>query len=246
MRGTLLAIILTAQACVTGATVDRTTKKLDATLRSNHDGFRTCAPQDLALAEAAITFSRHESEVGNTLAADHHLKNAVRLVSVVQSKSTGDSCEGDRDGDGIVDTVDRCPDIPEDFDGENDSDGCPDFDRDGDGVPDDRDKCPNDKEDKDGFQDGDGCPEFDNDRDGLIDTSDQCRNEPEDFDGFQDLDGCPDPDNDNDDVPDEKDKCPTQPGPVEANGCPDGGRGGRAAHEICVCQDWPAGTNQNA
>ena len=49
MRGTLLAIILTAQACVTGATVDRTTKKLDATLRSNHDGFRTCAPQDLAL-----------------------------------------------------------------------------------------------------------------------------------------------------------------------------------------------------
>nr|HEX4315582.1 hypothetical protein [Kofleriaceae bacterium] len=33
---------------------------------------------------------------------------------------------GDRDGDGIKDDVDQCPDDPEDFDGFQDEDGCPD------------------------------------------------------------------------------------------------------------------------
>ena len=33
---------------------------------------------------------------------------------------------GDRDGDGIKDDVDQCPDEPEDFDGFQDEDGCPD------------------------------------------------------------------------------------------------------------------------
>ncbi len=48
----------------------------------------------------------------------------------------------DRDGDGIYDHQDQCPDKPEDFDGFQDGDGCPDPDNDGDGVPDGRDQCP--------------------------------------------------------------------------------------------------------
>jgi outer membrane protein OmpA-like peptidoglycan-associated protein len=49
----------------------------------------------------------------------------------------------DRDGDGIYDHKDQCPDNPEDFDGFQDADGCPDPDNDGDGVLDVKDQCPN-------------------------------------------------------------------------------------------------------
>ncbi len=65
----------------------------------------------------------------------------------------------DRDGDGISDVVDRCPDEPEDRDGFDDDDGCPDPDNDRDGIRDVDDLCPNDAEDKDGIKDEDGCPE---------------------------------------------------------------------------------------
>jgi hypothetical protein len=83
----------------------------------------------------------------------------------------------DRDGDGIPDDVDQCPDLPEDFDGFQDADGCPDLDNDDDGIPDKLDKCPNTKEDEDGYQDADGCPDPDNDQDGIPDTEDACPNE---------------------------------------------------------------------
>ena len=81
---------------------------------------------------------------------------------------------------------------PEDVDGFEDEDGCPDPDNDGDGIPDVSDACPDDAEDADGFEDTDGCPDLDNDGDGILDVDDQCPNEPEDFDGEADEDGCPD------------------------------------------------------
>jgi len=213
--------LLCLSGCFNRTTIEHRTMKLESTLQENHENARSCAPVQLGKAEASIAFSRYESEHGNALAAKSHLETATRLVAVVMQKSHGAACEGDRDGDGIADTMDRCPDIPEDFDGEADKDGCPDYDRDGDGVADDRDRCPNDKEDKDKFEDNDGCPEFDNDKDGLMDTSDQCPNEKEDFDNFRDLDGCPDPDNDGDGIPDVADKCPNQPGPASSQGCRD-------------------------
>ncbi len=98
----------------------------------------------------------------------------------------------DRDGDGLLDNVDQCPEDPEDRDGFQDQDGCPDLDNDKDGIADAVDKCPNEPEDKDGFQDEDGCPDPDNDKDGILDAVDQCPNEPETYNGFQDQDGCPD------------------------------------------------------
>jgi predicted outer membrane repeat protein len=48
----------------------------------------------------------------------------------------------DRDGDGLVDVEDACPDQPETVDGFTDGDGCPELDGDGDGVPFERDLCP--------------------------------------------------------------------------------------------------------
>ena len=73
---------------------------------------------------------------------------------------------GDRDGDGILDADDDCPDVP----GVIEYRGCPIPDQDGDGIPDDKDQCPAEPEDFDGFQDEDGCPDPDNDQDGILDT----------------------------------------------------------------------------
>jgi OOP family OmpA-OmpF porin len=48
----------------------------------------------------------------------------------------------DKDGDGVDDDADECPDLPEDRDGIQDKDGCPEDDADDDGVPDAQDACP--------------------------------------------------------------------------------------------------------
>jgi hypothetical protein len=80
---------------------------------------------------------------------------------------------GDRDGDGIYDNEDSCPDDPEDFDGFEDVEGCPDPDNDQDQILDVDDECPNDPEDYDKFEDEDGCPDPDNDQD-TISTSMIC------------------------------------------------------------------------
>jgi len=135
---------------------------------------------------------------------------------------------GDRDGDGIKDDVDKCPDDPEDFDDFEDEDGCPENDNDKDGILDVDDKCPNEPETKNGFQDEDGCPdsiESDRDGDGIPDNIDKCPDDPEDKDGFEDEDGCPDPDNDKDGILDVDDLCPNDPEDVDGfedkDGCPD-------------------------
>lgn len=66
---------------------------------------------------------------------------------------------GDRDGDGVKDDVDVCPDTPEDRDGFRDEDGCPDPDNDEDGFLDKDDRCPNEAETVNQYLDDDGCPD---------------------------------------------------------------------------------------
>ncbi|MBD3348124.1 MAG: OmpA family protein [Candidatus Eisenbacteria bacterium] len=129
---------------------------------------------------------------------------------------------GDCDGDGIVGKDDECWNIPEDFDGFEDEDGCPEADNDLDGIMDEDDLCPDEPEDFDGFEDEDGCPDVDRDGDGIFDDEDQCPDEPEDHDAYMDEDGCPDLDNDGDGVPDTSDKCPDTPKgtEVDEHGCP--------------------------
>jgi outer membrane protein OmpA-like peptidoglycan-associated protein len=52
-----------------------------------------------------------------------------------------------------------CADRPEDHDGFEDTDGCPDIDNDGDRVLDIADKCPSVPETYNGYDDDDGCPD---------------------------------------------------------------------------------------
>jgi len=131
----------------------------------------------------------------------------------------------DTDSDEILDYADRCLEIPEDLDGFEDDDGCPDEDNDQDGVQDFIDLCPNEAEDMDGWDDEDGCPETDVDHDGLDDADDVCPDEAEDVDGFEDVDGCPEPDSDGDGIDDPADQCPAEPedrdGFEDGDGCPD-------------------------
>ena len=109
----------------------------------------------------------------------------------------------DKDGDGIFDKDDQCPDVP----GLVEYAGCPDTD--GDKIPDKDDKCP----DVPGIPTFQGCPDTDND--GITDSLDACPT----IAGVLDLDGCPDKDNDK--ITDAIDKCPDQAGPKTTQGCPD-------------------------
>lgn len=154
-----------------------------------------------------------------------YLDKRDELVSAGLSASYRLDPVRDADRDGVEDRRDRCLTAPEDRDGWQDSDGCPDPDNDNDDIPDLRDRCPNVPEDRDAFQDEDGCPDSDNDKDGFADADDKCPNAAEDRDGFHDDDGCPDLDNDLDGVADTKDKCPLVPedrdGFQDDDGCPD-------------------------
>ncbi|GMV39133.1 MAG: hypothetical protein AMXMBFR64_08490 [Myxococcales bacterium] len=108
----------------------------------------------------------------------------------------------DRDGDGLLDSEDRCPDDA----GLIAYRGCPD--RDKDGIADIDDQCPYEP----GVQSLQGCP--DTDGDGIADSKDKCPKQP----GLVEYDGCPDTDGDT--IPDPQDKCPQTPGVPEEQGCP--------------------------
>ncbi len=112
----------------------------------------------------------------------------------------------DRDNDGILDSLDACPDVA----GIASLKGCPD--KDGDGVADNEDKCP----DIAGLARYNGCPIPDTDKDGINDEEDKCR----DVAGVARYQGCPVPDSDNDGINDEEDKCPNLAGVAENQGCP--------------------------
>jgi outer membrane protein OmpA-like peptidoglycan-associated protein len=182
------------------------------------DGGRLCAPYTYAHAKAMADFTALELRQGQNVYATGYMKKAERWVKLAQKqmdvfrkrkelwKCKGlprprkpapppDPCAKDSDGDKINDCLDFCKNKPEDDNGYEDMDGCPDAkrDRDGDGIPDYKDKCPLEGEDINNFQDKDGCP------DAGIDT---------------DLDK----------VPDFEDKCPLQPGKRNSKtgrGCPD-------------------------
>jgi outer membrane protein OmpA-like peptidoglycan-associated protein len=113
----------------------------------------------------------------------------------------------DRDSDGIVDSLDACPDQA----GPASLNGCPD--RDSDGIADKDDACP----DVAGLLKYKGCPVPDTDKDGINDEEDKC---PE-VAGVARYQGCPIPDTDKDGVNDEEDKCPNEAGPASNFGCPE-------------------------
>jgi OmpA-OmpF porin, OOP family len=197
-------------------------------LKAEQNGAMRCAPRELALAKSHLRFATTDLDQGSAVDAERHVAIAEPNAQAAFTLSPAEKCatekqEGDRDGDGILDASDQCPDVRENYNGFQDLDGCPDDpDTDRDGVPDSRDACLLEPEDKDGYLDEDGCPELDNDADGIPDAKDKCPNQAEDPDGFEDEDGCPDDDNDKDTVADVADECPNTPGqPNGAHpGCP--------------------------
>jgi len=199
------------------------------------NGAYTCAPVQLAMAKSHLKFARLELDEGYMSKAKKHAAVASVNADEAYDLSPPEKCApkelrvevpvipkvGDRDGDGCPDNEDKCPDDPEDFDGVEDDDCCPeDQDTDMDGIPDSADFCIVEPEDKDGYLDDDGCPDVDNDVDGILDEKDSCPDDPEDPDGFKDDDGCPDDDNDEDTVLDVDDECPNVKGVPEEKGCP--------------------------
>jgi OOP family OmpA-OmpF porin len=112
----------------------------------------------------------------------------------------------DRDGDGITDDIDGCPDML----GMILTNGCPDTD--GDGIADREDNCPNQA----GTLQNHGCPVLDSDHDSVNDEEDKCPDQA----GTIENHGCPVLDKDSDGVPDEEDKCPEVAGLPKYNGCP--------------------------
>jgi outer membrane protein OmpA-like peptidoglycan-associated protein len=231
--------------------------------KARQSGALRCSPKELAIAVANLDIAETEVSYGNGTRAREHIDTAARSVrrALAFSKECAPKLvtikkaepkpaivieKTDRDGDGVPDLEDRCPDVPgkPEFQGcpDTDGDGIPDpddacpkepgpkenngcpiaKDTDGDGIPDDMDRCPLDPEDKDGFQDEDGCPDPDNDGDGIVDRLDACPNNP----GPLENRGCPVLDRDGDGVPDNEDRCPDVKGPKENFGCPDEDRDG--------------------
>ncbi|MDG1735047.1 MAG: PorP/SprF family type IX secretion system membrane protein [Crocinitomicaceae bacterium] len=112
----------------------------------------------------------------------------------------------DRDGDGILDKDDLCPDTP----GLKEYKGCPDTDKDG--LFDAIDDCPKTF----GPKENNGCPYPDTDGDGLLDNNDDCPS----IAGPIENKGCPYKDTDDDGLLDKDDECPKTAGPIENKGCP--------------------------
>lgn len=191
-RGLLMLILVAS--CAGSETRDKL-----ATLRTTIKGARDngaylCAPRELAMAESHAVFAEQELDEGDLYRANDELALADDNARVAVDRSPPGKCGGkavvsadDTDHDGIPDAVDKCPLEPEDKDGYQDADGCPELDNDGDGIPDVDDRCPAEPEDKDGFQDSDGCPDPDNDGDGVPDTADKC---PAEY-APHTADGCP-------------------------------------------------------
>ncbi len=219
-----LSLLSCTQAAVVRGRVQGLGTVVDNAERS---GAIQCAPRELALAKAHLRFAEVDLEQGELSQAEAHLAVADPNANAALAMSPPDKCsgrvEGDKDGDGYIDAQDKCPEVPETWNGFEDEDGCADDpDSDGDGVTDSKDMCLMEPEDIDGYLDEDGCPEPDNDLDGIPDNADKCPKAPEDPDGFEDTDGCPEPDNDNDTVLDVDDQCPNQAGPPGGDkpGCP--------------------------
>jgi OmpA-OmpF porin, OOP family len=180
-------------------------------------------------------FDRESTPVEGLVSAHYCIANVVRIgggIGAGFTKGFGSPkvravfsaewapCEFDRDGDGILDENDACPDVPGVASDDPKKNGCPD--RDKDGIFDVDDACP----DEPGIPSSDpaknGCPLRDRDGDGIFDDSDACPDVPGVASDDPEKNGCPDTDGDG--IIDPKDACPTVPGPPNEdptkNGCP--------------------------
>ena len=148
-----------------------------------------------------------------TETANYHFFNNIGIAGAIGKKKepvviVPPTAPLDTDGDGILDSEDRCPTQK----GLAKYQGCPIPDTDNDGINDEEDKCVT----VPGLAKYEGCPIPDTDKDGINDEDDKCPT----VSGVARYQGCPIPDTDKDGVNDEEDKCPNLPGPASNQGCP--------------------------
>jgi OOP family OmpA-OmpF porin len=152
----------------------------------------------------------------------------------------------DRDGDGVFDNEDACPDVAGVHTNDPKTNGCPP-DRDGDGILDQNDACPDVPGIKTDDPKTNGCPS-DRDHDGIPDAEDACP----DVAGIKTDDpktnGCPS-DQDKDGIIDAEDACPTVPGvktdDPKTNGCPSDRDKDGIPDTIDACPDAAGPHNDN-
>lgn len=134
-------------------------------------------------------------------------------LSIALRGPRSESAPGDRDGDGVNDDTDQCPDTPQGATPDAARPGCPAGDRDSDGVVDGRDQCPDEPAGAHPDPDRYGCPlrASDRDGDGVMDSDDQCPTEPQGPTPDATRRGCPARDQDADGVMDSDDQCPSEP-----------------------------------
>ena len=185
-----VSLVLLLAGCPGNDLRGRTYGIKDVIRQARENGAYKCAPRELALAETHLEFASTELDQGDYFRARDHLQIADENARLAHRLSPRDKCTappkpGDKDGDGILDNVDKCPNEAEDKDGFEDEDGCPDPDNDKDGILDGDDKCPNEP----GPKENAGCPDKDRDGDTVVDRLDKCPDQP----GPPDNDGCPKP-----------------------------------------------------
>ncbi len=163
--------------------------------------------------DEAYFFLNSQYRIPVTQNSSYHLYYSFGIAGNIGKKRTEIPKEvelpvvTDRDNDGILDSLDACPDTA----GLAALNGCPD--KDSDGIADKDDTCP----DVAGTAKYQGCPVPDTDKDGINDEEDKCPNVP----GVARYQGCPIPDTDSDGVNDEEDKCPNEAGVSTNFGCPE-------------------------
>jgi OmpA-OmpF porin, OOP family len=148
--------------------------------------------------------------------------------------------DGDRDGDGIKDRVDACPDVKGVASEDPKKHGCPpEGDRDKDGIIDEKDACPDEPGKPNADPKKNGCPDRDRDKDGILDDDDACPDEPGVASDDPKKNGCPLRDKDGDGVMDDVDACPEIPGikteDPKTNGCPGDTDGDGFRDDVDAC-----------
>ncbi|HEX7663893.1 MAG TPA: OmpA family protein [Polyangiaceae bacterium] len=168
----------------------------------------------------------------------------VRTVFNLEWSMPYDTKPSDRDGDGIPDDKDACPDVPGVGSEDPAKNGCPPApppDSDGDGIIDSMDACPTTPGVKTDDPKTNGCPP-DRDGDGIVDAKDACPDTPGVANDDPKKNGCP-PDRDGDGILDADDSCPDTPGVKSSiqkyNGCPDDVDHDGVKNEDDACPEEP-------
>lgn len=155
----------------------------------------------------SIQSALHNSELSHFASFNLNFKTQTKIIRADIFSDT--TKKKDRDADGILDSLDKCPDEK----GVLQYDGCPIPDSDNDGIADDLDNCPTVA----GSAKYRGCPTPDTDGDKINDDEDKCPTVP----GVARYGGCLVGDSDEDGVNDDDDKCIDVPGSISNRGCPE-------------------------